>query len=58
MIRSTVAHVDLDALQANFKAIQEFLAIGSAGRDGPPRTPPTIIARPSIRQKGEERAGL
>ena len=33
MIRSTVAHVDLAALQANFRAIQEFLAGGS---DGPP----------------------
>jgi alanine racemase len=26
MVRSTVAHVDLGALQANFRAIQEFLA--------------------------------
>jgi alanine racemase len=30
VIRSTVAHVDLAALQANFKAIQEFLAQGSS----------------------------
>src|SRR5437870_7024320 len=37
MIRSTVAHVDLAALQANFIAIQNFLASGS-------RTPPRIIA--------------
>jgi len=36
VIRSTVAHVDLAALQANFKAIQQFLAEGSS--------PPRIIA--------------
>ena len=36
MIRSTVAHVDLAALQANFKAIRQFLS--SADR------PPRIIA--------------
>ena len=36
MIRSTVAHVDLAALQANFKAIQQFLSEGSS--------PPRIIA--------------
>jgi alanine racemase len=30
VIRSTVAHVDLAALQANFRAIQEFLAQGSS----------------------------
>jgi alanine racemase len=39
MIRSTVAHVDLDALQANFHAIGRFLA---AGR--PEAAPPGIIA--------------
>ena len=27
MIRSTVAHVDLAALQANFRAIQEFVGV-------------------------------
>ena len=32
MIRSTVAHVDLAALQANFTAIQEFLRAGAAVR--------------------------
>jgi alanine racemase len=37
VIRSTVAHVDLAALQANFKAIQEFLAQGFS-------PPPRIIA--------------
>ena len=47
MIRSTVAHVDLAALQANFKAIQAFLAAGRAtgprraGAVGaPPEGPP------------------
>jgi alanine racemase len=59
MIRSTVAHVDLAALQANFRAIQEFLSHSDAARaftareadrKGPPRTsagpgtPPGIIA--------------
>jgi alanine racemase len=33
MIRSTVAHVDLAALQANFRAIRDFL---SGGPEGPP----------------------
>jgi alanine racemase len=37
MIRSTVARVDLAALQSNFRAIQEFLARQS-------QTPPAIIA--------------
>lgn len=37
MIRSTVAHVDLGALQANFRALQEFVS-----RNAP--TPPAIIA--------------
>ena len=36
MIRSTVARVDLAALQSNFRAIQEFLA--QADRDSPPLT--------------------
>ena len=31
MTRVTVAHVDLAALQANFRAIQEFLASNPAG---------------------------
>ena len=40
MVRSTVAHVDLSALQHNFRAIQSFLAARSpAGR-----RPPEIVA--------------
>jgi alanine racemase len=39
VIRSTVAHVDLKALQSNFLAIREFLATGSATQK-----PPGIIA--------------
>ena len=35
MIRSTVAHVDLSALQSNFRAIQQFLA-SEGGRESPP----------------------
>jgi alanine racemase len=38
VIRSTVAHVDLKALQANFKAIQQFLAEGSAATNRSPDT--------------------
>ena len=48
MIRNTVAHVDLDALRANFRAIQEFLqdAPGGGGPQGAPRRrpAPAIIA--------------
>jgi alanine racemase len=42
MIRSTVAHVDLAALQANFRAIQAF--VGSGGAQDPPLRSPGIIA--------------
>jgi alanine racemase len=34
--RSTVARVDLDALKANFRAIQTFLASAQGGPEGPP----------------------
>jgi alanine racemase len=49
VIRSTVAHVDLAALQANFKAIRQFLAQGSsvtsgANLEGSRYRPPRIIA--------------
>ena len=46
MIRSTVAHVDLSALQANFKAIQAFLADGAGAARGAAtrQNPPRIIA--------------
>jgi alanine racemase len=57
VIRSTVAHVDLAALQANFKAIQQFLAQGfssdtrgvstdarGANLKGLRHSPPRIIA--------------
>jgi alanine racemase len=40
MVRSTVAHVDLAALQANYRAIEAFLA----ARTPPARRPPDIIA--------------
>jgi alanine racemase len=40
MVRSTVAHVDLQALQANFRAIEAFLA----ARTPPPRRPPDVVA--------------
>ena len=35
MIRQTVAHVDLDAIRSNFRAIAEFLGAGSRGRARP-----------------------
>src|ERR1043165_7227356 len=44
MVRSTVAHVDLGALQANFRAIREFLASTPADPNGPPRGVPRTIA--------------
>ncbi len=40
MIRSTIAHVDLAALQANFRAIEAYLA----ARTPPARRPPDVIA--------------
>jgi alanine racemase len=53
VIRNTVAHVDLDALRANFRAIREFLQGTAGGPEGPPLrrsagssdpAPPAIIA--------------
>jgi alanine racemase len=41
VVRSTVAHVDLAAIEANYRAIERFLASGSA-EDRP--APPGIIA--------------
>ena len=53
MIRSTVARVDLAALQSNFQAIQQFLSDQS-------RTPPSIIAvvKANAYGHGSERVGL
>ena len=52
MIRSTVAHVDLAALQANFKAIQQFLGEGASS--------PRIIAvvKANAYGHGAERVAL
>jgi alanine racemase len=72
MIRSTVAHVDLAALQANFKAIQNFLAAGtadpshlrrsaaSAGQENPRRPVPQVIAvvKANAYGHGAERVAL
>ncbi len=44
VIRSTVAHVDLAALQANFKAIQAFLKAGAAQGPALQRKSPRVIA--------------
>ena len=58
MIRSTVAHVDLAALQANFKAIQKFLKEGRALPG--PSNPPRIIAvvKANAYGHGAERVAL
>jgi alanine racemase len=54
MVRSTVAHVDLAALQHNFAAIQAFL------RQEPGRTPPGMIAvvKANAYGHGSERVAL
>src|SRR5712691_8832012 len=53
MIRSTVAHVDLAALQANFKAIQNFLT-GGANLKGLRHGSPRIIAVVKANAYGHE----
>ena len=65
MIRSTVAHVDLAALQANFKAIQQFLADGSvsegtsADPNGPRRVPKVIaVVKANAYGHGSERVAV
>ena len=66
MIRSTVAHVDLASLQANFKAIQQFLAEGSAdpeaasaGAKGPRRVPKVIaVVKANAYGHGAERVAV
>ncbi len=54
MVRSTVAHVDLAALQHNFAAIQTFL------QQEPGRTPPGVIAvvKANAYGHGSERVAL
>jgi alanine racemase len=44
MIRSTVAHVDLAALQANFRAIQDFLTSNREPGTRNVEAPPGVIA--------------
>src|ERR1041385_3107789 len=62
MIRSTVAHVDLHALQSNFKAIQEFLHRGASLKGLPHTTQvtPRIIAvvKANAYGHGSERLAL
>jgi alanine racemase len=60
MIRSTVAHVDLAALQANFKAIQQFVESGFADPKGNRRVAPKIIAvvKANAYGHGSERVAL
>ena len=60
MIRSTVAHVDLAALQANFQAIRTFLERGAVDPKGPRRNPPRVIAvvKANAYGHGSERVAL
>ena len=63
MIRSTVAHVDLAALQANFKAVQKFLETGGSqgpALHGPRRAAPKVIAvvKANAYGHGSERVAL
>jgi alanine racemase len=59
VIRSTVAHVDLAALQANFKAIQQFLADGAADPKGPRRVPKVIaVVKANAYGHGSERVAI
>jgi alanine racemase len=59
VIRSTVAHVDLTALQANFKAIQQFLAEGTADPKAPRRIPKVIaVVKANAYGHGAERVAL
>src|SRR5688572_29704332 len=56
MIRSTVARVDLAALQSKFRAIREFVG----GREGGPEGPPlrTESAGPAVRSAGPSRPAV
>jgi alanine racemase len=63
MVRSTVAHVDLAALQANFRAIKEFLASTAAARgrtgESAPRVPKVIaVVKANGYGHGAERVAL
>jgi alanine racemase len=59
VIRSTVAHVDLAALQANFKAIQQFLAAGAADPTSPRRAPKVIaVVKANAYGHGSERVAI
>jgi alanine racemase len=66
VIRSTVAHVDLAALQANFKAIQNFLAVGRTlpgppgrAQQGSPHIPKVIaVVKANAYGHGSERVAL
>src|SRR5215468_4400173 len=59
MIRSTVAHVDLAALQANFNGIQNFLSQGGTDRHGPRRAPSVIaVVKANAYGHGSQRVAL
>jgi alanine racemase len=59
MIRSTVAHVDLVALQANFKAIQEFVTSGANLENLRPHAPRIVaVVKANAYGHGSERVAL
>src|SRR5947207_2758266 len=58
MTRSTVAHVDLGALQSNVQAIQDFLFSGRSAQ-GSPHTPKVIaVVKANAYGHGAERVAL
>lgn len=60
MIRSTVAHVDLSALQSNLRAVRDFLASGAAAGGPVASVPPQIVAvvKANAYGHGAERVAL
>src|SRR4051812_6677311 len=61
MIRSTVAHVDLAALQANFRAIREFVTAPQdvVGPTGPSSSPDIIaVVKANAYGHGAQRVAL
>ena len=56
MTRSTVAHVDLSALQANFKALRTFLAAAGDAGTAPPRI--VAVVKANAYGHGAERVAL
>ncbi|HKH70838.1 MAG TPA: alanine racemase, partial [Vicinamibacterales bacterium] len=58
MIRSTVAHVDLAALQANFRAIQAFISRGAGSSDPAIATGIIAVVKANAYGHGSARVAL